>query len=195
MLLAMALGLGWRLAIEGIHPIPQGTWDLFLPHGHFQRAVCAICGLGGFWGDRLWSETADVLSAAAGCFLPLPQPFKARRVSCVSERGSPRLPRMETSMRGWVWSCRPLSSPEHSSGAWDTELPPHPTPSQKASTLSSGGEGRLERVGPSVFPSPAPTHFECREPSCCGMGRGEGSPTPGWATCNAQPNPVIPPGG
>lgn len=68
-------------------------------------------------------------------------------------------------MRGWMWPRRPFPSPEHPGGAWDTELPPtppHPTPPQKASTHRGGGG--LERVGPPVFPSPAPSHFECREP-------------------------------
>lgn len=92
MLLAMALGLGWQLAIEGRHPTPQGTWDLFLPHGHFQRAVCAICGLGGDLGGHSWSKTADVLSAAAGCFSPLPRPFKVCRVEGISERAEPCKP-------------------------------------------------------------------------------------------------------
>jgi len=129
-------------------PLPA-SWALS------KSCLCNLRARGSLGGGRLWSETADVLSAAAECFLPLPQPLKARRVSCVSERGSPRLPRMETSMKGWVWSCRPLPSPERPSGAWDTELPPHPTPSQKASTLSGGdAEKELDRL--SFLPQPPP---------------------------------------
>lgn len=52
----------------------------------------------------------------------------SQRVQKPGRPGSPRLPGMETSMRGWVWPSRPLPSPERPSGAWDTELPPHPSP-------------------------------------------------------------------
>ena len=149
----VALGPSWRLAIEGT-PLLQGTWDLFLPHGHFERAVCAI-GRPGDLGGSLWSETADVLSAAAERFLPLPQHPASQRGQNPGSRGSPRLPGMETSMRGWVRPCRPLPSPERPSGAWDTELPPHPSP--EGQYLQ--GWGFLERVGPPVFPPSSPHPF------------------------------------
>lgn len=93
-LLVVALGLGWQHAIEGLQPIPQGMWDLVLPLGLFERAVCAIGGGGA--GGHLWSETADFLSAAAGQILPLPQSFVMHRASRSSERAEPCEPGIPT---------------------------------------------------------------------------------------------------
>lgn len=165
MLSAVALGLGWPHAVGGIHPIPQGTWDLVPPHRHFQRAVCAICGLGGPGGPvsgvrqptfRPLQQRTLLASSSA---LRGAQGIPRLRGGRTCELGLPRLPRTETSLRGRGWSRRPLSSPERPSGAWT--LSSHPTLPQKASTRRGGG---AEKGSDRCLSLPGPAHFECREP-------------------------------
>lgn len=114
MLLALALGPGWQLAVEGIHPIPQGTWDLFLPHGHFQRAVCAICRLGGGLGAVC--GVRRLMFCLHGRMLLASSALWASRAPCVSGQkpvswGSPRLPRVGDLYEGLDVASQAFSQP------------------------------------------------------------------------------------
>lgn len=50
MLLALALGPGWQLAVEGTHPIPRGHGTSSCLMGTFKELFVQFAGWEGGWG-------------------------------------------------------------------------------------------------------------------------------------------------
>lgn len=64
--------------------------------GTFKELFVQFAGSVGGFGGPFVEQDSDVLSAAAGCFSPLPRPFKACRVEGISERAEPCKPGLPT---------------------------------------------------------------------------------------------------